>query len=223
MTSRGTSSQIPTPRGEEAERLDWWYDRADELYRLTSANQLEENQYKDLAAALDDEGVGEYYRALCDWNSFPNTHPRIALHPLLRGLPAKGPAGPECSAAERPRKESVELRTYRKNLRFILLSQIDIDEPVCAHLVHLHQGLFGVDCRIFVQPDLEILEGSQAEGKGVCVAWVRIIGLAATICCREVKTEIKDCLPLMYRPFNSLLFRTNSGVPAKSSQRTRML
>jgi len=113
MTSRGTSSQIHTPRGEEADRLDYWYDRCDELYWMASANQLDAKHYNELAAALGDEGVGEYYRALCKWELFPNSpHPRIALHPLLRGFPAR----PEPAAVERPRKESVELRFFLKLL-----------------------------------------------------------------------------------------------------------
>jgi hypothetical protein len=78
---------IPTPRGEEAERLDWWYDRCDELYFMRKANQVEEELYHKLAAALDKEGVGEYYRALCD-PSF-TTRPKQDLNPLLRGYPLK--------------------------------------------------------------------------------------------------------------------------------------
>ena len=76
-----------TPRGEEADRLDYWYDRCDELYFMRKANQLDDDLYHKLAAALDDEGVGEYYRALCD-PSF-TTRPKQDLNPLLRGYPLK--------------------------------------------------------------------------------------------------------------------------------------
>ena len=78
---------MATPRGEEADRLDYWYDRCDELYHMRTANQLEDALYHKLAAALDDEGVGLYYRALCD-PSF-NTRPKQGLNPLLRGYPLK--------------------------------------------------------------------------------------------------------------------------------------
>ena len=78
---------MATPRGEEADRLDYWYDRCDELYYMRKANQLEDDLYHTLADALDDEGVGLYYRALCD-PSF-NTRPKQGLNPLLRGYPLK--------------------------------------------------------------------------------------------------------------------------------------
>ena len=78
---------MATPRGEEADRLDWWYDRCDELYYMRKANQLEDDLYHKLAAALDDEGVGLYYRALCD-PSF-NMRPKQGLNPLSRGYPLK--------------------------------------------------------------------------------------------------------------------------------------
>jgi hypothetical protein len=87
-TSRGSSYEIPTPRGEEAERLDWWYDRADELCWMSEARQVEEEQYCKLAQALDDEGVGEYFRALCDFHNF-SVRPRPELHPLRRGYPMR--------------------------------------------------------------------------------------------------------------------------------------
>ena len=108
--SRGSSWQIPTPRGEEAERLDYYYDRADELCLMAEARQVTDEEFCSMAQRLDDEGVGEYFRALCDFHSFPNTRPRLALHPLLRGvrpvvLPAeagrppkkKGPAAHQTS------------------------------------------------------------------------------------------------------------------------------
>ena len=76
---------MATPRGEEADRLDYWYDRCDELYYMRKANQLEDDQYQRLADALDHEGVGLYYMALCD-PSF-NTRPKQGLNPLLRGFP----------------------------------------------------------------------------------------------------------------------------------------
>ena len=116
MTSRGSSYQIPTPRGEEADRLDYWYDRADELYWMTIADQVGWEQHIELATALDDEGVGEYYRALCAWEHF-TMHPRLALHPLLLGYPAvklpcsalKAPA-----SVQRPQKARAVPRTCTK-------------------------------------------------------------------------------------------------------------
>ncbi len=78
---------VSTPRGDEAERLDYWYDRCDELYWMRKANQLEDELYHKLAAALETEGVGEYYRAMCD-PSF-TTRPKQHLNPLLRGYPLK--------------------------------------------------------------------------------------------------------------------------------------
>ena len=86
MSARGSSWQIPTPRDEEAERLDYYYDRADELCLMCEARQVTEEDFCRMAQRLDDEGVGEYFRALCDFHSFPNTRPRLALHPLLRGV-----------------------------------------------------------------------------------------------------------------------------------------
>ncbi len=86
MTSRGSSYQIPTPRGEEAERLDYWYDRADALYWMTVCDQVNYEQHIELATELDNEGVGEYYRALCDWEHF-TVRPRLELNPLLLGVP----------------------------------------------------------------------------------------------------------------------------------------
>ncbi len=84
-SSKGSTWQIPTPRAEEAERLDYYYDRADELCLMCEANQIEDGEFCTLAARLDSEGVGEYFRALCDFHNFPNTRPRLALHPLLNG------------------------------------------------------------------------------------------------------------------------------------------
>ena len=85
-SARGSSWQIPTPRGEEAERLDWYYARADELCLMVEAHQVADEDFCRMAQRLDDQGVGEYFRALCDFHSFPNTRPRPALHPLLRGV-----------------------------------------------------------------------------------------------------------------------------------------
>ena len=78
---------MSTRRGEEAERFDYWYDRCDELYFMRKANQLDDDLYHQLANALDGEGVGLYYRALCD-PSF-TTRPKQDLNPLLRGYPLK--------------------------------------------------------------------------------------------------------------------------------------
>jgi hypothetical protein len=106
--------EIATPRGSEADRLDFWYDRCDELYWMAAAGQLDDDQYNALAAALDAEGVGEYYRALCDWERCPTfPHARLALHPLLRGFPAR----PEPASAARPRKAQAGPRTYTKTFR----------------------------------------------------------------------------------------------------------
>ena len=77
----------PTPRGEEAERLDYWYDRCDELYWMRKANQVQDELYHKLSAALEIEGVRKYHRALCD-PSF-TTRPKQHLNPLLRGYPIK--------------------------------------------------------------------------------------------------------------------------------------
>jgi hypothetical protein len=95
-------TQISTPRGEEAERLDFWYNRADELYWMAIANQLLDGEYIRRATELDEQGVGEYYRALCNWDMFPNgPHPRLALHPFLLGtLPVRLPA-PASQAGKR--------------------------------------------------------------------------------------------------------------------------
>ena len=94
-SARGESWQIPTPRGEEAERLDYFYDRADELCLMCEAKQVGDEEFCRLAQRLDEEGVGGYFRALCDFHSFPNMHPRLALHPLLNGtLPVRLPAEP---------------------------------------------------------------------------------------------------------------------------------
>jgi len=38
----GSTWQIPTPRGEEAERLDYFFDRADELCLMCEARQVED-------------------------------------------------------------------------------------------------------------------------------------------------------------------------------------
>ncbi len=78
---------LSTPRGEDAERLDYWYDRCDELHWMRRANQIEDELYHKLSEALENEGVGEYHRALCD-PSF-TTRPKRHLNPLLRGLPLK--------------------------------------------------------------------------------------------------------------------------------------
>ena len=90
----GSTWQIPTPRGEEAERLDYFFDRADELCLMCEARQVEDELYCTLAARLDDEGVGHYFRALCDFHNF-SVRPRLELHPLLNGtLPVRLPAEP---------------------------------------------------------------------------------------------------------------------------------
>jgi hypothetical protein len=103
--------QISTPRGSEAERLDFWYDRCDELYWMAASNQLSNAKYTELAEELDREGVGHYYRALCDWERCPTfPHACLALHPLLRGFAAR----PEQASAARPRKVQVEPRIYTK-------------------------------------------------------------------------------------------------------------
>ena len=119
MTSRGSSYQIPTPRGEEADRLDYWYNRADQLYWMTVDDQISWETHIELATLLDEEGVGEYYRALCSWEHF-TMRPRIELHPLLLGYP---PVKLPCVALKAPaseqrrRKERVELRTYTRTYR----------------------------------------------------------------------------------------------------------
>ncbi len=110
--SRGSSWQISTPRGEEAERLDYYYDRADELCLMSEARQVTDEEFCRMAQRLDDEGVGEYFRALCDHHSFPNTRPRLALHPLLRGvravvLPAEAGRPPK-------KKESIARQSSRR-------------------------------------------------------------------------------------------------------------
>ena len=54
---------------------------------MRKANQLDDELYHKLANALDDEGVGVYYRALCDpWFT---TRPKQELNPLLRGYTLK--------------------------------------------------------------------------------------------------------------------------------------
>jgi hypothetical protein len=83
-SSRGDSWQIPTPRGEEAERLDYYYARADQLCLMAEARQVTDEEYCRMAEMLDAEGVGEYFRALCDFHNF-SIRPRLALHPLLNG------------------------------------------------------------------------------------------------------------------------------------------
>ena len=85
-SSRGESWQIPTPRGEEAERLDYYYARADQLCLMAEARQLKDEEFCRMAQLLDAEGVGEYFRALCDFHNF-SIRPHLALHPLLKGTP----------------------------------------------------------------------------------------------------------------------------------------
>jgi hypothetical protein len=85
-------SQISTPRGEEAERLDYYYDCADQLCLMALDRQVSEDEYCRRATMLDEEGVGGYFRALCD-PTF-NLQPRLALHPLLHGVPWVTPSDP---------------------------------------------------------------------------------------------------------------------------------
>ena len=115
-SSRGSSWQIPTPRGEEAERLDWYYNRADELCLMSEARQVDDELYCALATRLDDEGVGEYFRALCDFHNF-SIRPRLALHLLLRGvLPVKLPE--ELGRPPKPKRKTAPAvpRTCRRNI-----------------------------------------------------------------------------------------------------------
>ena len=115
-SSQGSTWQIPTPRGEEAERLDYYYDRADELCLMCEARQVEDGEFCTLAARLDEEGVGEYFRALCDFHSFPNTRPRLALHPLLNGtLPRRLPAEPGRPPKPKKTKGSVSHRICNRS------------------------------------------------------------------------------------------------------------
>ncbi len=114
---RGESWQIPTPRGEEAERLDYYYARADQLCLMAEARQVKDEEYCLMAQRLDEEGVGEYFRALCDFHNF-SIRPRLALHPLLNGtLPVRLPDEPGRPAKpKKKRKERVWPGTYsRKN------------------------------------------------------------------------------------------------------------
>jgi hypothetical protein len=115
-SSKGSSWQIPTPRGEEAERLDYYYARADQLCLMAESRQVTDAEYCNMAAILDAEGVGEYFRALCDFHNF-SVRPRLALHPFLHGtLPVRLPDEP--GRPEKPkkkRKESVSRQTYRRN------------------------------------------------------------------------------------------------------------
>ncbi len=115
-SSRGESWQIPTPRGEEAERLNYYYDRADELCLMCEARQVEDGEFCRMAQRLDDEGVGEYFRALCDFHNF-SIRPRLALRPLLNGvLPVRLPDEPgRPPKPKKKRKESVSRQTYRRN------------------------------------------------------------------------------------------------------------
>ena len=78
---------VSTPRAEEAERLDYCYDRCDELYRMRKANLVEDEVYHKLSASLETEGVGEYHRALND--PIFTTRPKQHLNPLLCGYPVK--------------------------------------------------------------------------------------------------------------------------------------
>jgi hypothetical protein len=101
-----------TPRGSEADRLDYWYDRCDELYwEAASYNKkkLSDREYCKRAARLDEEGVGEYFRALCD--DWFTARPHLDLHPLLQG-PATLPA-----SALRPLGGRAALRTCTRTSR----------------------------------------------------------------------------------------------------------
>jgi hypothetical protein len=103
-SARGESWQIPTPRGEEADRLDYFYDRADELCLMSEARQVKDEEFCRMAEKLDAEGVGGYFRALCDFHNF-SLRPRLALHPLLNGtLPVRLPDEPGRPA--KPKKKA---------------------------------------------------------------------------------------------------------------------
>jgi hypothetical protein len=87
LTPRGAC--ISTPRGSEADALDYWFDQCDVLFweaSSSSKKKLCNEEYCRRATRLDDEGVGHYYRALCNWELFPKEpHPRLVLHPLMQG------------------------------------------------------------------------------------------------------------------------------------------
>ena len=113
----GSTWQIPTPRGEEAERLDYYYDRADQLCLMCEANQVEDDEFCRMAEMLDAQGVGEYFRALCDYHSFPTVRPRLALHPLLNGTrPVRLPAEPGRPPKPKKKTERAGPRTCRRNI-----------------------------------------------------------------------------------------------------------
>ncbi len=75
------------------------------------ARQVEDGEFCTLAARLDEEGVGEYFRALCDFHNFPTTRPRLALHPLLNGtVQVRLPAEPG-RPLKKKKKEPIFRRT----------------------------------------------------------------------------------------------------------------
>jgi len=102
---------ILTPLGSEADALDYWFDQCDVLFWLAASSnkkKLSDEAYCKMATRLDDEGVGHYYRALCNWELFPKEpHPLLVFHPLTPGRPVR--AGR--ASALRRRKVSVSLRT----------------------------------------------------------------------------------------------------------------
>ena len=75
---------------------------------MRKANQVEDELYHKLSEAPENEGVGEYHRALCD-PTF-TTRPKQHLNPLLRGFPLKlekvlsSKAGTTIVVKVRPRK-----------------------------------------------------------------------------------------------------------------------
>ena len=95
---------ILTPLGSEADALDYLFDQCDVLFWMAAHTQMSDEAYCKMATRLDDEGVGHYYRALCNWELFPKEpHPLLTFHPLAPGWPvrARSPLAPDV----RPRRK----------------------------------------------------------------------------------------------------------------------
>ena len=127
MTQETLTALIP--RGTEVDRLDYWYNRCDELYWMAAANQLSRTKYTELAEELDREGVGEHYSPTRS-SGAASSSAGLWLQELSRLRPHV------------PGRYKPSLKFIPKHFTTVLCRKVDVHEAkrfVNAHVVHFEE------------------------------------------------------------------------------------